>query len=182
MMPTMLLAHVPRCWRRAPRCASTRRAGAELRAYLSLGSYSFHWARITCWCLDRIHSASEPSGSRGCIGHVGTYSILSMLPMVMFAVLWRLDTGVASRMRWYTFQVGRKRSLLARSSLLNSLRGAAPCVSRSLLVVGFGSKTPRAGRGEPWPVLGTWSGRGVIRIRPRVVGGSVDLPRLETGK
>ena len=36
----------------------------------------FHWACFPCWCLDRIHSASEPSGSRGCIdgciGHVGS--------------------------------------------------------------------------------------------------------------
>jgi hypothetical protein len=139
MMPTMLLAHVPRCWRRAPRCASTRRAGAELRVI-------FHWARIPCWCLDRIRSASEPSGSRGCIdgciGHVGSqHAPWSYLRSSG-------DWTQGSPMRWYFPGRPERCSLLARFKL------ALPCevprrVSRSL-----GSRFwfKNTTRGTPWAV------------------------------
>ena len=91
-------------------CASLLAACASLWLDLvvPVQSYGllFHWARIP-WCLDRIHSAaSEPSGSRGRIGHgpsdihVGSPSMLHGHNTVNSYLRSSGDwTGVATRKR-----------------------------------------------------------------------------------
>ena len=131
-------------------CASLLAACASLCLDLvvPVQSYGliFHWARIPCWCLDRIRSASEPSGSRGCIdgciGHVGSqHAPWSYLRSSG-------DWTQGSPMRWYFPGRPERCSLLARFKL------ALPCevprrVSRSL-----GSRFwfKNTTRGTPWAV------------------------------
>ena len=107
---------------------------------------SFIGLVFRCWCLDRIHSASEPSGSRGCIdgciGHVGSqHAPWSYLRSSG-------DWTQGSPMRWYFPGRPERCSLLARFKL------ALPCevprrVSRSL-----GSRFwfKNTTRGTPWAV------------------------------